>query len=116
MNLTKLQNIPAIKDPIEFAEHSEIMEHIKCLPGSLGPLGMNIPIVADYAASQMADFIAGSNEEGYHYTGMNWGRDLPDPQAYDLRNIEEGDPSPSGRGTYTYTTRHRSRTYLQARN
>ena len=98
LNLSKAAKHPAIKDLIEFAEHSEIIEHIKCPPGSLGPLGMNIPIIADYAASQMADFITGANEEGYHYAGMNWGRDLPEPQTYDLRNIEEGDPSPSGRG------------------
>lgn len=98
LNLTKAVKHPAIKDPIEFAEYSDIMKHIKCPPGSLGPLGMNIPIIADYAASRMSDFIAGANEEGYHYTGMNWGRDLAEPQTYDLRNIEEGDPSPSGRG------------------
>ena len=98
LNLSKAAKHPAIKEPIEFAEHSEIIEHIKCPPGSLGPLGMKIPIIADYAASQMADFIAGANEKDYHYTGMNWGCDLPEPQTYDLRNIEEGDPSPSGRG------------------
>lgn len=98
LNLSKAVKHPAIKDPVEFAEYSEIMKHIKCPPGSLGPLGMNIPIIVDYAASRMSDFIAGANEEGYHYTGMNWGRDLPEPQTYDLRNIEEGDPSPSGRG------------------
>ena len=98
LNISKAARHPAIKDPIEFAEHTEIIEHIKCPPGSLGPLGMDIPIVADYAAYQMADFIAGANEQGYHYTGMNWGRDLPEPPTYDLRNIEEGDPSPSGCG------------------
>ena len=98
LNLSKAAKHPAIKDPIEFAEDAEIVEHIKCPPGSLGPLGMDIPIIADYAVARMVDFVAGANEQGYHYTGMNWGRDLPEPQTYDLRNIEEGDPSPSGRG------------------
>ena len=98
LNVSKAAKHCAIKDPIEFAEDAEILEHIKCPPGSLGPLGMDIPIIADYAAVQMADFIAGANEQGYHYTGMNWGRDVPEPQTYDLRNIEEGDPSPSGCG------------------
>ena len=98
LNLTKASKHPAVKEPIEFAEHADIVKHINCPPGSLGPMGMNIPIIADYAASRMADFIAGANEEGYHYSGMNWGRDVPEPQTYDLRNIEEGDPSPDGRG------------------
>ncbi len=98
LNVSKAVKHPAIKDPIEFAEHAEIVEHIKCPPGSLGPLGMDIPIIADYAAAKMVDFVAGANEQGYHYSGMNWGRDLPEPQTYDLRNIEEGDPSPSGHG------------------
>ena len=98
LNVSKAAKHPAIKDAVEFAEDAEIFEHIKCPPGSLGPLGMDIPIIADYAAAQMADFIAGANEQGYHYTGMNWGRDVPEPQTYDLRNIEEGDPSPSGCG------------------
>ncbi|MBC6413647.1 MAG: proline--tRNA ligase [Chromatiales bacterium] len=98
LNLTKAAKHPAVKTPIEFAEHTDIAKCINCPPGSLGPMGMNIPLIVDYAASRMADFVAGANEEGYHYTGMNWGRDLPEPQTYDLRNIEEGDPSPSGRG------------------
>ncbi len=98
LNVSKAAKHPAVKDPIEFAEHEEIVEHIKCPPGSLGPLGMDIPIIADYAVAQMVDFIAGANEQGYHYSGMNWGRDVPEPQTYDLRNIEEGDLSPSGQG------------------
>ena len=99
LNLTKATKHPAIKEPVEFAEHADIVKHINCPPGSLGPMNINIPIIADYAASRMTDFIAGANEEGYHYTGMNWGRDLPEPQTFDLRNIEEGDSSPSGRGS-----------------
>ena len=98
LNIAKAAKHPAIKEPIEFAEHTDIVKHINCPPGSLGPMGMNIPIIVDYAASRMSDFIAGANEEGYHYSGMNWRRDLPEPQTFDLRNIEEGDPSPSGLG------------------
>jgi prolyl-tRNA synthetase len=70
-----------------------------CAPGSIGPLGLGpLRVYADHAALAMADFVCGANEEGVHFTGVNWGRDLPPAAAADLRNVVPGDPSPSGHG------------------
>ena len=67
------------------------------------------------AALAAADFVIGANEKDMHWTGVNWGRDLPEPTAADLRNVVAGDPSPSGKGKLEHRARHRSRTYLPAR-
>ncbi|MBT8116740.1 MAG: proline--tRNA ligase, partial [Gammaproteobacteria bacterium] len=69
-----------------------------CKAGSLGPVGLDIPVVVDLAAAQLADFVCGANENGKHLTGVNWGRDLPEPDIADLRNVVAGDPSPDGQG------------------
>jgi prolyl-tRNA synthetase len=58
-----------------------------------------VKVVADRTAAAMSDFVVGANEEDYHFTGVNWGRDLPEPEVYDLRNVVAGDPSPDGKGT-----------------
>jgi prolyl-tRNA synthetase len=69
-------------------------------PGSIGPVGLKgLAVYADHAALAMADFVCGANEEDMHFTGVNWGRDLPAAPAADLRNVVRGDPSPSGRGS-----------------
>jgi len=67
----------------------------------LGPVGTKLPVkvVADRTAAAMSDFVVGANEEDYHFTGVNWGRDLPEPEVYDLRNVVAGDASPDGKGT-----------------
>ena len=98
LNVVKAARHPAIASPLEFADAQVIRETIGCPPGSLGPVGLQVPVLADHAAAAMSDFIAGANEEGRHYTNVNWGRDLPEPETGDFRNIEEGDPSPDGRG------------------
>jgi prolyl-tRNA synthetase len=67
-------------------------------PGSIGPLGLACPIYADHAALAAADFVCGGNQRDLHLTGVNWGRDLPEPVAVDARNVVSGDPSPSGSG------------------
>jgi len=69
--------------------------------GSLGPVNLPMPIIADHGVAAMADFGAGANIEGKHYFGINWVRDVPAPAVADLRNVVEGDPSPDGRGTLT---------------
>ena len=69
-----------------------------CPAGSLGPGGLAIPVIVDHAAAQLADFVCGANQDGWHLTGVNWGRDLPAPLTADLRNVVDGDPSPDGRG------------------
>jgi len=70
-------------------------------PGSLGPVGFKGKVYVDHAAAQLADFVCGANERDTHFTGVNWGRDLPEPKSHDIRNVQTGDPSPSGRGTLT---------------
>ena len=82
-----------------FASESEIREHLKCKPGYIGPVGVNVRVVADRTVAAMADFVCGANEEGFHLTGVNWGRDAPEPEAADIRNVVEGDPSPDGKGS-----------------
>ncbi|MFP5405026.1 MAG: proline--tRNA ligase [Gammaproteobacteria bacterium] len=83
-----------------FASEAEIVEHFGCPPGYLGPIGTRKPVrvLADRTVANMSDFVCGANEAGYHYTGVNWGRDLPEPVVADLRNVVEGDASPDGKG------------------
>jgi prolyl-tRNA synthetase len=69
-----------------------------CSPGSLGPLDLAVPVIADHAVLAMADFVCGANKPGFHLRGVNWDRDLPTPAAADLRNAIAGDISPSGKG------------------
>ena len=84
-----------------FATEAEIVEHFGCKPGYLGPIKTAKPVrvIADRTVANMADFICGANQADMHYRGVNWGRDLPEPELIaDLRNVVEGDPSPDGRG------------------
>ncbi|MES2039241.1 MAG: proline--tRNA ligase [Pseudomonadota bacterium] len=83
-----------------FATEAEIVEHFGTKPGYLGPIGTQKPvnIVADRTVANMADFVCGANEADFHFTGANWGRDLPEPVVADLRNVVAGDPSPDGKG------------------
>ena len=101
LNSVKAQKHPLIASPLEFASETDIIEIIGCKPGSLGPIKLDIPILADYTAAGMSDFICGANRDDVHYTGANWGRDTTEPQTADLRNIETGDPSPDGNGVIT---------------
>jgi prolyl-tRNA synthetase len=82
-----------------FATEGEIIDNLHCKPGYIGPVGKQVRVVADRSVAVMADFVCGANEEGFHLTGVNWGRDLPEPQVADLRNVLEGDPSPDGKGS-----------------
>lgn len=83
-----------------FANEAEIVEWFGTPPGYLGPIGTKKPVkvVADRTVANMSDFVCGANEVDFHYTGANWGRDLPEPLVADLRNVVEGDPSPDGKG------------------
>lgn len=83
-----------------FARDDEIVEAIGCKPGYIGPAGVkSIPVIADRAVVAMSDFVCGANEAGFHLTGVNFGRDLPEPLVVaDLRNVVAGDPSPDGQG------------------
>jgi prolyl-tRNA synthetase len=81
-----------------FATDGEIEESLGCKAGYIGPVGARAKVIADRAVSAMSDFVCGANEEGFHLSGVNWGRDLPEPQVADIRNVVAGDPSPDGRG------------------
>jgi prolyl-tRNA synthetase len=101
LNEVKAGKIEGLKAGFRFATEAEIAEHFGCRPGYLGPIGLLRPlrVIADRTVANMADFICGANAEDFHYTGVNWGRDLPEPDLVaDLRNVVEGDPSPDGRG------------------
>ncbi|CAJ0685729.1 proline--tRNA ligase [Ralstonia mannitolilytica] len=100
LNEVKASKVPGLAD-FRFATEGEILRAFGTRPGYLGPIGTKQPVkvVADRTVAAMSDFVVGANEEDYHYTGANWGRDLPEPEVYDLRNVVEGDPSPDGKGT-----------------
>ena len=101
LNEVKASKLAGLKDGFRFASEAEIVEHFGCVPGYLGPIGLKKPvhIVADLTVANMNDFVTGANQPDAHLTGVNWGRDLPEPEAVaDLRNVVEGDPSPDGKG------------------
>jgi prolyl-tRNA synthetase len=101
LNEIKAEKHPAIASPLRFASEEEIRNLIGAGPGSLGPLNLPIPFVADRAAALCSDFASGANVDGKHYFGMNWERDLAIEVTADLRNVVEGDPSPDGEGSLT---------------
>jgi len=94
LNDLKAEGLPEVADPLQFLEGAEFKSAVGCEPGSVGPVGLDIPVIADYAAVPLADFVSGANRDGRHLTGVNWERDLPEPRAADLRKVVEGDPCP----------------------
>jgi prolyl-tRNA synthetase len=103
LNKVKAEKISAVAKPLEFANAEEIKESLNCAPGSIGPVNINIPVIVDHSALHVADFVCGANEDGKHLTGVNWGRDLAEPQGVDLRNIVKGEPAPDGSGKLEIT-------------
>ena len=99
LNEIKAENHPAIQAPLTFASEAQIHQALNCKPGSIGPVGMNIKVIADHSAAHLADFVCGANEDGKHLTGVNWERDARFDETADLRNVVEGDTSPDGDGT-----------------
>ncbi|MCB5323547.1 proline--tRNA ligase [Yersinia intermedia] len=99
LNEIKAEKLPQVAKPLTFASEEEIRAVIGAGPGSLGPVNLQLPVVADRSVAVMSDFGAGANIDGKHYFGINWERDLPLPQIADLRNVVEGDISPDGKGT-----------------
>ena len=99
LNAIKAQKLPGIANPLRMASREAVLAATGCEPGYLGPIGLRCPVYADHAALALSDFVCGANEIDQHYTGVNWGRDLPEPTAADLRNVIDGDPSPGGNGT-----------------
>jgi prolyl-tRNA synthetase len=99
MNAVKAQKLPGVLSPLRMASAEQIRAATGAEPGFLGPVGLSLRVYADHSAAGLADFVCGANAADTHLTGINWGRDLPEPEAADLRNVVAGDPSPSGRGT-----------------
>ena len=99
LNEVKARKVPGL-DGFRFATEAEILETFGCPPGYLGPIGTARPVrvIADRTVARMHDFVCGANVPDFHYTGVNWGRDLPEPEVADLRNVVAGDPSPDGAG------------------
>ncbi|HTK02232.1 MAG TPA: proline--tRNA ligase [Bordetella sp.] len=102
LNEIKTAKVPGLDKGHRFATEAEIIEHFGCKPGYLGPINTQKPVqvVADRTVANMGDFVCGANREDFHYVGVNWGRDLPEPmQVADLREVVAGDPAPDGKGT-----------------
>ncbi len=99
LNAVKAQKLAGVASPLRMASATKVREAMGADPGSLGPIGFQGILYVDHAAAHLADFVCGANAKDVHYTGVNWGRDLPDPVSVDVRNVIKGDPSPSGRGT-----------------
>ncbi|MFO7603783.1 MAG: proline--tRNA ligase [Gammaproteobacteria bacterium] len=99
LNLLKAEKLPGLHAPLTFASEEEIRAATGANAGSVGPVGLSIPVYVDHSAAHLADFVCGANEDDQHLTGVNWGRDLAEPVSVDIRNVEEGDPSPDGQGT-----------------
>jgi len=98
LNEIKANNHPQVLSPLQFATEEEIRAAVGAGPGSLGPVKLPMPVIADRTVAAMSDFGAGANIEDKHYFGINWERDVDMPTVADLRNIEAGDPSPDGKG------------------
>lgn len=102
LNPIKAEKISGILSPLQFASDEEIQAACSCKPGSIGPIDLKLTLIADRSVTAMADFVCGANQDGKHYSGANWERDLPLPeQIADLRMVVEGDPSPDGQGKLT---------------
>ncbi|MDJ0750323.1 MAG: proline--tRNA ligase [Woeseiaceae bacterium] len=99
LNAVKAQKLEGVATPLTMADDATIRKAMGAGAGSLGPVGMTLPVYFDHALGTMADFSCGANEDGFHYKGVNFERDLPAPETVDLRNVVEGDPTPGGSGT-----------------
>jgi prolyl-tRNA synthetase len=99
LNAVKAQKLPGVASPLRMASVEEVLATAGCEPGFIGPIGLQCKVYVDRSAARMSDFVCGANERDMHFTGANWGRDLPEGEIVDLRNVIAGDPSPTGKGT-----------------
>jgi len=100
LNEIKAGKIAAL-GTFRFASDGEVQEYLGCVPGYIGPVGIDaskVEVFADRSVAVMSDFVCGANEAGFHLSGVNFGRDLPEPEVFDIRNVVAGDPSPDGKG------------------
>jgi len=99
LNAVKAQKLPGVASPLRMASVEQVLATAGCEPGFIGPVGLTCKVYVDRSAAHMSDFVCGANERDMHFTGANWGRDLPEGEVADLRNVIAGDPSPTGKGT-----------------
>lgn len=99
LNEIKAEKHPLVKSPLAMAEEKHVLALCGAGFGSLGPVGLSVPVIVDRSAAVMADFVCGANKTGVHYTGVNWDRDAQISDVADLREVVEGDLSPDGQGT-----------------
>jgi prolyl-tRNA synthetase len=99
LNEIKAEKLPSVAEPLTMATPEQVQAACGANIGSIGPIGLSIPVIVDRAAAHCADFVCGGNKNDTHITGVNWGRDLPEPETADLRNVVVGDASPDGQGT-----------------
>jgi prolyl-tRNA synthetase len=98
LNEVKASKIDGVKQPLQMAEEGMVKKQLGCSFGSIGVVNLEIPVIVDFAAAALSDFICGANEDDKHFVGVNWGRDTKKIIASDLRIVVSGDPSPDGKG------------------
>ncbi|OUS15187.1 proline--tRNA ligase [Gammaproteobacteria bacterium 50_400_T64] len=99
LNAIKAEKIEGVANPLTFANEQAVLAATGCNVGSLGPVGLSIPVIIDRSAAHLSDFVCGANKDGIHLTGVNWQRDCTAERIEDLRNVVAGDLSPDGQGT-----------------
>jgi prolyl-tRNA synthetase len=99
LNDIKAEKLDGVANPLTFASEQAVLAATGCHVGSLGPVGLNIPVIIDRSAAHLSDFACGANKDGVHLTGVNWQRDCAVDRVEDIRNVVAGDPSPDGQGT-----------------
>ena len=99
LNEVKAEKLSGIFAPLTMASEQQIEDTLNCTIGSIGPVGINIPVIVDASAAHLADFVCGANETDFHYTGVNWTKDTAEFEVADIRNVIAGDASPDGKGT-----------------
>ena len=98
LNELKAEKLTGVFSPLTMASDSQIESALNCKIGSIGPCNLSIPVIADRSAAHLSDFTCGANDNGKHFSGVNWDRDIQDYTVADIRNIQSGDPSPCGQG------------------
>ncbi len=98
LNEIKAENLPEVANPLTLATDEQVLAAVGCNVGSIGPIGLDIPVIVDRSAAHLADFVCGANVDDNHFTGVNWDRDCTIYSVEDIRNVVEGDPSPCGTG------------------
>ncbi|NOY71230.1 MAG: proline--tRNA ligase [Gammaproteobacteria bacterium] len=99
LNTIKAEKLAQVASPMTLLSATQAKERVGCTMNFIGPVALDIPVIIDHSVALMSDFICGANQEGHHFTGVNWNRDLPLPQSADIRNVVAGDPSPDGVGS-----------------